>query len=444
MTTIRHLAYLALILMISGCTQGTPYRTERDTPPNARGVIEPVVPAPDNASEQECIGKHRCLNVIEFDEFGNAESRSQFNNGLADAKRAAENDGVVVVYLHGWHHNAKLNDTDITSFKTLLAGVRKDRQVAGIYVGWRGESIRSDTVLGYIPSYLVTFWGRKDTAHDIGNAGAVGELIRTLSDIRSHSKESRLLIIGHSFGGAMLYSAMSDTVAEQIRRDCQRSVDFTPIADLVILVNPAIEAMRLRPLYSFARGFEYPSEQQPRLFIITTKADFPTRVAFKAGRHLGTLFKSYPNGTYKEQDVTAIGHYRRYITHQMTAVTSCSTPAADFSLTSNTGAEPKKTCIAGQLELTRCDTRGDCEDVADDHYIERGTAGTHIPHRFPIYNIRTTAEVIPNHTDIWGDPMQKLMLELIGEVQKAPHKSDNKDGGPTNCGTPTGQLLPAI
>lgn len=142
-----------------------------------------------------------------------------------------------------------------TIFIPCFAGIKDKRPAAGIYVGWRGESIKSRTVLGFLPSYGLIFWGRKDTAHDIGNAGAVAELIRTLSDIRSHNPDSRLLIIGHSFGGAMLYSAMSDAIAEQIRRDCQRRANYTPVADLVVLVNPAFEAMRLRPLYSFARGF---------------------------------------------------------------------------------------------------------------------------------------------------------------------------------------------
>lgn len=447
MPSTRYLAILALAVLLTGCVQGTPYRAERDPLPDRNGVIHEkktiVIPAPKLGDEQECIAG-RCINIVEFDEFGNAENRRQFNNGLLAAKTVAEQNGVVIVYIHGWHHNAKVGDKDITNFHKLLSKV-KGKPVAGIYVGWRGESIDSNSIPGIVPSYGLTFWERKNTAHDIGNAGAVAELIRTLSDIRSRT-DSRLLVIGHSFGGAMLYSAMSDAIAEQIRRDCQLNSGYTPIADMVVLVNPAVEAMRLRPLYSFARGFEYPDGQKPRLVILTTKADFPTRVLFRIGRHLGTAFHSYPNGAYKEQDVTAIGHYFPYITHQLKKQ-QCKAATKGIALkTSSADAkeEPKELCIAAKYKLTRCDESGDCDDVAPGHFITRSTAGEYIPKGFPIFNIRTTKDVIPNHTDIWGPPMQALMRAVLDEVDKVPPKSENKGLLPTECGTPTGEFISAI
>ncbi|WKC36731.1 hypothetical protein QYM18_20070 [Ectopseudomonas chengduensis] len=445
MPNTRHLAYLVLLLLLAGCTQGTPYRTERDTLPGRDGVMpdeKPItVPAPELGPEVECnVDDTRCVQFVEFDEHGNAESREQFNKGLTAAKAAAQKNGVVVVYIHGWHHNAAVGDTDIANFHKLLAGIDSNKSATGIYVGWRGESIKSNEILGFLPSYGLTFWGRKDTAHDIGNAGAVAELLRTLSDIRSNNPESRLLIIGHSFGAAMLYSAMSDAIAEQIRRDCQRRADFPAIADLVVLVNPAFEAMRLRPLYSFARGFGYPEDQKPRLFIVTTQADFPTRVAFKVGRHIGTVFHSYPNEIYKEQDITAIGHYIPYITHQLKTVHQCTTQTDQKGFTTSGSNDPEQVCIAGKLELTRCDESKDCQSVTPNHFITRGTAGKHIPHGFPIYNIRTTKEVIPNHTEIWGEPTHLLMKAVLDEVKKDPTEN-NKSLAPTDCGTPTGEFL---
>ena len=53
-----HLAYLAHALLLTGCTQGTPYRAERDTLPNADGVIPElktiIEPPPLLGPEQEC------------------------------------------------------------------------------------------------------------------------------------------------------------------------------------------------------------------------------------------------------------------------------------------------------------------------------------------------------------------------------------------------------
>lgn len=442
MLIVRYLTFLGLALLFSGCMPNTPYRTLRDAPPDPTGVIHSekgtTIPALKLAPSMECTEGDRCVNFVEFDEFGNAESRNQFNAGLTAVKAVAEHGGMVVVYIHGWHHNAKIGDSDITNFRNLVKEVEQGKPVVGIYVGWRGESINSDSVLGYGPSYLGTFWDRKNTAHTIGNAGGVTELLRTLSDIRSRNPTSRLLVIGHSFGGAILYSALSDGIAEQIRRDCQRSKQYTPIADLVVLINPAFEAMRLRPIYSYARNFEYPDEQKPRLMIITSKADSATGFFFKIGRHLGTIFQGYPDGAYKEQDVTAIGHYTPYITHQLKTVSSCSDRATTFSFAGN--GRPLSMCIDGKLELTRCDSSADCAEVANGHFIDRGEAGTHIPHRFPIYNIRATRGVIPSHVDIWEKPMQLLLHTLLEEVQH----SETMPLAPTDCGVPAGQIAPPI
>ena len=436
MTNAQNIIVLGLALLVIGCMQGTPYRTYRDTPPDVNGVITEkevtTLSLPKIASSRECTGG-RCVNFVEFDEFGNVEGRRQFNNALIDAKAVAKSGGVVLVFIHGWHHNSSPGDSDIENFKKMVARVEDGRPAAGIYVGWRGESIDSNVLLGVVPSYLGTFWDRKNTAHSIGNAGGVTELVRTLSDIRSSFKDSRLLIIGHSFGGAILYSAMSDGIAEQIRRDCQGSDQFTPIADLVVLVNPAFEAMRLRPLYSYARNFEFPSNQKPRLIMITSDADWATESAFKVGRHLETIFQSYPSGPHKEEDVTAIGHYQRYITHQLQVDPSCSVPKGEIPLAAT--ARPVSMCITDKLRLTRCDGPKDCNDVARGHFIIRGEAGSHIPHNFPIYNIRTTGAVIPSHVRIWEPAMESLLLSLP-EVVDHSEEMPIAPATPTGCGTP--------
>ncbi|HFS8928962.1 TPA: hypothetical protein ACH1VU_006238 [Pseudomonas aeruginosa] len=419
MPIIRCLIITWLVLLSTGCMQRDPYRVERDLPPTSSGML-PQQPAFNPDTSKQCSENKRCVHFVEFDEFGNPESRQQFESGLAAAESVAKKDGVVVVYIHGWHHTARPDDEDITNFLKLVADTKTEdnRDVVGIYVGWRGDSINSDNLFSMPFSYGLTFWDRKNTAHRIGNGGGVTELVRTLSDIRSHNEESRLMVIGHSFGGAILYSAISHGVTEQIRRDGQNSSSYTPIADLVVLINPAFEAMRLRPLYSFARSFEYPADQKPRLMIITTKADFPTRRLFKAGRYVGTLFQGYPNDFSQEQDVTAIGHYEPYITHQLKMV-NCEKDEPEFNLSK--AGRPLSMCFKNgdqSLLLTRCDKATDCEEVTSGHSITRGPAGNFIPHRFPIYNIRTTKEVMSGHVDNWSSSMQSLLFSLLEQVQK--------------------------
>lgn len=419
MLIVRYLALLGLALVVTGCMQQDPYRVESDIPPTPTGEL-PKQPDFKAAKSQEC-KRSRCVHFVEFDEFGNAESQQQFDAAVIAAEEIAHKQGVVVVYIHGWHHTARTNDEDTLKFLDLIAEtkVKDDREVVGIYVGWRGDSIDSNLLLSKPFSYALTFWDRKSTAHNIGNGGGVTELIRTLSDIRTYYKESRLMIVGHSFGGAILYSAIAHGITEQVRRDAENSSAYNPIADLVVLINPAFEAMRLRPLYSFARNFEYPNAQKPRLMIITTEADFATKRLFKYGRYLGTLFQGYPNDFSQAQDVTAIGHYDPFITHQL-RVEDCASKEQKFSLPD--AGRPLNLCFnkgKQSLLLTRCDSASDCKDVAPNHYITRGPAGKFIPHRFPILNIRTTKEVMEGHADNWSSSMQFLLFSLLEEVQNS-------------------------
>lgn len=417
MPNFCYLTLLVLLLLSAGCTQRDPYRVERDYPPMPNGVM-PDQPVFSPAKSKECLGSS-CVHFVEFDEFGNAESRQQFESGISAATAVASRNGVVVVYLPGWHHTARPNDEDINKYLELvtMANIEYDRDVVGIYVGWRGDSIDSDNLLSKPFSYALTFWDRKNTAHNIGNGGGVSELIRTVSELRMSYPRSRLMVIGHSFGGAILHSAVSQAVSEQIRRDAQESFNYAPFADLVVMVNPAFEAMRLRPLYSFARNLHYGKGQKPRLMIITTQADFPTRRLFKAGRYVGTLFQGYPNDYSYDQDVTAIGHYEPYITHQLKMI-NCEKDIPSFSLTDI--GRPLSMCFMKgdkSLLLTRCDSSSACGDVTNGHFITRGPAGKYIPHRFPIMNIRTTKDVMTGHSDNWSESMQFLLFTLLEEVQ---------------------------
>ena len=413
----RPLTILGFLILISGCMPHDPYRVSRDIPPASNGQLS-IQPDFNPERARECQNE-RCVHFVEFDEFGSTESRRQLEAALSAADAVTKNDGVVVVYVHGWHHTARPRDEDVANFRDLVFGAEshEKKPIVGIYVGWRGDSIDSDVLLLKPLSYGLTFWDRKATAHNIGNGGGVSELIRSLSDIRNQRAEARLMVIGHSFGGAIVYSGISQGVAEQIRRDAQNSSAFPPIADLVVLVNPAFEAMRLQSLYSLSRNFEYPDNQRPRLMIVTTKADIPTRVVFPFGRRLGTLFQSYPDDYSQDQDVTAIGHFEPFITHQL-KLSDCMAEQPKFTLEG--AGRPVSMCFkngAQSLLLTRCDTDKDCDDATDSHSIIRGPAGDFIPHRFPIYNIRTTESVMAGHVDIWNPNMKFFLFSLLEEVQ---------------------------
>jgi dienelactone hydrolase len=88
------------------------------------------------------------------------------------------------------------------------------RKVVGIYIGWRGLSFDA----GEIAEDL-TFWTRMATAHRVAER-AVREVLSRAKALRDavdaaswpghqDHRNTRLVTIGHSFGGLIVYTALS-------------------------------------------------------------------------------------------------------------------------------------------------------------------------------------------------------------------------------------------
>jgi len=440
-------------ISLSGCVSSRPYHTTLGPRPDAAGRL----PAPSTQKGAlACTSERTHVDFIELDDYGNLMNRAQMLAAMQQAACFARDGGTIWVYVHGWHHSAdETRSSDILNFNKLIeqgaaADARRHRysgagRILGIYVGWRGDSIRSHGA-SKVPSYALTFWDRKSAAHNIGTSGSVYELFSRLSDIRNKYPDSKLLIEGHSFGGAVVYSAVSNSLIDQIRRDgADSGVPHTTFADLVLLVNPAFEAMKLRPQLDLARSQEYKSAQPPRLVIVTTEADWATKNAFALGRSLGSFGKSYTDRESAAENKTAVGHYLPYITHQLAAANEndCTEAERDGTqpnllesyrmdeqpLAALTKQSAPILCVprtqdfskAVPLVLTRCDEAGFCSAVADQHYIARGAVACgYVPYRLPIMNIRATREVSGGHNDIWGDTLQNFIAQLMTLARQDP------------------------
>ncbi len=275
------------------------------------------------------------LAIIEFDDQGWYYDLSA-RTALASHLKSLEGKRLsIVVFIHGWRHNAAQNDLNLKSFRNLLddafdaeAQCNSGRRVLGIYLAWRGLSLR-----GY--SGLATFWTRKSAALRV----AIGSIRETLAHLRRHQHEenrhlseeaveadegTRLVLVGHSFGGLILFSAVAEyliesTVATRVVR---------PFGDLVILINPAFEATRYEPLASAirARG-GYESGQRTCFMAITAKNDRATGLAFPCGRWLNTSFEAKRRGTspdlppdaQQKANLNTVGHLPWLTTHKLVA-----------------------------------------------------------------------------------------------------------------------------
>lgn len=122
----------------------------------------------------------------------------------------------LIVYVHGWHHNAETDNSNLISFRRLVGEIESDLclrklklaveaacpQVKGLYIGWRGESwdlLLLDDILDF-----PTFNARKEASRRIGE----GALRRVLVEIERDTAGRDVVFAGHSLGANAVYHAI--------------------------------------------------------------------------------------------------------------------------------------------------------------------------------------------------------------------------------------------
>lgn len=407
-------------LLLSGCASNEIYR----------GVYQPCSVSPSNACEQNSLHLYNTgsdnaytLGFVEIDDQGQMRDRKQMQ-ALLDTlyEKAAKESILLTVFVHGWHHNARPGDPNIESFKDNLAKLsaiesqrsktlgRPARKIAGVYIGWRGESIDVP------PFNYLTFWDRKSTAQDVGYLG-ISELLIKLEEIANVRNsmtppiKSRLVVIGHSFGGAVVFSATSQILASRFV-DSRENKGFTDTAkgfgDLVVLLNPAFEALRYSPFYDLAQArCSFFPEQVPRLAILTSEADDATGILFPLGRVFSTVFETHHDIERNdckhplaldegEADRNTVGHYLPLISHTLTPVTEeKNLRLASYDNMKNIWSTqtPGGSTQYGSTVLTHLDKTNP---------------------QNPYLNIRVDEEIIADHNDVFNEKVNEFIRLLIG------------------------------
>jgi hypothetical protein len=366
---------ISLIFLTNACTQTGPYRTSVITDDHSSADIVCDVPAnaePDGdctnakVKHADAAIQHRhykkssseeedyYLSFVEFDDQGWFADRNQMD-ALMRLLETLNNQGeeiLIFVFAHGWRHNASACDDNVVCFQRilerfdLLEGVTyeqveenskyfpqaKKRTVVGVYLGWRGKSASVQ------PFELMSFWDRKNTAQRVGLGGTT-ELLTRLNDFRRYMNPKRLagktqlITMGHSFGGKVIYTALSRNLIERAARKmgckeenkekCEgkiKTYDYSTansFGDFVILINPAYEGSKYEPLYDAATHRCYNEKQRPVMMVVTSETDQATKLAFPAGRYLSNTFESTQSNEQRKTVLHTVGHLARYRTHNI-------------------------------------------------------------------------------------------------------------------------------
>jgi hypothetical protein len=318
-----------LVLCAVSCTSNKPFRTNF-TPcdPSQPGApcANPVIEATPDYK----------LGFVEFDDQGwfwdthQLTAVEQMIREEAGIGQSNVTQGIVmIVFAHGWKNNAAMDNDNVVMFRKTLNqfGIsekvqtnRPARKVIGVYAGWRGLSATLE------PFKELSFWERKNTAHKVGGYSAMTELLVDLETLQQASNDSlatnaprtELIIVGHSFGGAAVYSAIAQIVTERFVDTVKHGAVLKPLGDQVILLNPAFEASRHYNLNQLALSIaNYPTNQRPSLSIFTSKGDWATHYFFPIGRFFSTLFEKNRDKRQRDANVDAVGWFEPFVTHDL-------------------------------------------------------------------------------------------------------------------------------
>jgi hypothetical protein len=305
------------------------------------------------------------LGFVEFDDQGQPYNRGQITTLFDRIELEARyRDLCLIVFVHGWKHNDAPTDTNVVQFRHLLQQMADmelqrppgpywpSRKIVGIYVGWRGLSFGAGDI-----GQDLTFWTRMATAHRVAE-GSVREVLARAKSLRDaidatswpghqDRRSTRLLTIGHSFGGLIVYTALSQYFIDRVVQaeiapfyhslapqragsEADKDKEIAGYGDLVVVVNPAIEAMRYEPireLLSGRRNTSYFAPRQNPVFVeVTSTADWATGTAFPLGRSLNTVFESFTNASERNEAMSALGHFPAFWTHELKGPVSMADP----------------------------------------------------------------------------------------------------------------------
>src|SRR5215469_16164966 len=310
-------------------------------------------------------GRSFLLGFVEIDDEGKPYIRDQIPSLFNRVEQEAQyQDLSIIIFVHGWKHNDAPTDSNVRGFLRFLRQVAEmelqraptywpARKVVGIYIGWRGLSINT----GEIGEDL-TFWTRMAAAHRVAE-GAVREVLARAKALRDaidaaswpghlDHRNTRLVTIGHSFGGLIVYTALSqyfiDRAVQTEMAQLARSLMPGPAqagqevgkkiagyGDLVVVVNPAIEAMRYEPIRELMqnrRAASFAPRQNPVFVEVTSTADWATGIAFPLGRSVNTTFESFTSEGERDEARGALGHFPAFWTHDLKGPTPEADPNA--------------------------------------------------------------------------------------------------------------------
>ena len=384
---------------------------------------------------------------VEFDDRGDYADPNQVERVLADLKTSvARTDTVVLVYVHGWNHDARNGDTNVACFEELVKataimqatytsrGGHAPRGVYALFVGWPGLVYGDER-------QKMTFFGRQNAADRVGERGPLLDLFSRISKIRhqtvsrqAKSPQTKFVIVSHSLGARLTYRALRPVM--QAAREVGTGSPF--LADVAVMVNPALSADEHTWL---ARALQQPAQPgagpiPARFLIATSEADTVLQNVYVLSQRAA----GWSRGEFMAADhraVWPIGLYDAYLTHTLKLTGEYARPP---------GTAECPTLNHKDLEIVRGKRRlgaGKEAELYDyrevRHYDDSGReiyrtiledTGKHPPG--PLMVVKVASKIIPDHNDIFTSPFVEFVARVINAGLYGPRAAPSATVAPVS------------
>ncbi|MDH4100030.1 MAG: hypothetical protein OEV28_05595 [Nitrospirota bacterium] len=378
--------------------------------------------------------------VIQVDDYGQFWDQSMPNRALERISELSQTSNVIVIlFVHGWNHDAAPDNQNLRDFAASVADTRRrlidssnpesavyrqsrkvltgteSLSVVSVYVGWRGRSL---------PGFLnyATFWGRKAAAERVGG----GDLREFLSRLNALYREKRnlrasgttqlfmgLTSFGHSFGGQVLFRSVAyeienELLAQKAKTDTSREsdevTDLIGFGDLVVLVNPAFEALQFERIWRLSTELKFGRQQNPVMLVVSSAGDVPRQVLFPIGRNLDALFLR-PDFRPGQRALwtQALGEHEPLRTHAIEIVPESSqlTPGFDPSLYTS---DP---CAIENLDLTNLPAIAGVRLTPTENHRSNN----------PFVIAHASVSVVLDHSTVFEETLRKFLNDYIAITQ---------------------------
>jgi len=422
------------------------------------------------------------LYFVEADDYGWFWDPDQARKALSAVRSSEQTDTLVLIFVAGWHHSTRCCDDNVVGFEQVLMKLQDELKrkmydearkvihrgsadpvhVMGIYIGWRGRSLPG------FPDYF-TFWGRKAAAMRVGESDVREFLVDLRNIYENHARAQRgasdprllgLVTIGHSFGGQVVLRATSTFIEQELMllgaQPSYLRVPATPgsgpdlsstlggFGDLVILINPAVEAAAYQRLHALGISPHYSSSQTPVMLTISAENDTARKWFFPFGRKLGEILTGKPevsDAREREMERATIGFELEQVTHRLEPIDQTKRLHGETLHRRDPTCPDKEYCRytwyrwsenpKGVEGKTAPDSLSadDCNDavlgpIAAHDFSARSvfanvalypTAGN-IPNQ-PLIVASASRDVIDNHNGMFSEPLLQFLTRYIGFVE---------------------------